>query len=151
MLTRRTFIKLAAATTAVLFPASTALAALPEVLEDLELDLHDAKAAVGGSAGPLQEPTKSAVAALLASALTGINQALNTSELGGFVGDVENSYSDASLIDVASTCATLARYARNEELYGRTGWEQRCVNHLATIKDLINRGTTGFKARAGIA
>jgi hypothetical protein len=151
MLTRRTFIKLAAASTAVLLPVSTVFAALPEVLEDLELNLDDAKGTVADSAGPLPEPAKSAVAALLVSALTGIDQALNTSELGGFVGDVETSYSDASLPDVAATCATLARYSRNEELHGRTGWEQRCVNHLATIKDLINRADTGYKARAGIA
>lgn len=152
MLTRRTFFKLSLAAGAALVPTASAQASssLPNTLAQLEAELKTARTIVANFTGPLPSAPRNAVAGFLSNALSSVDHAVESWELLGVLGQIEDAYSDSSLPLVAAHCAKLIRDARSEELSGRTGWQQRTANHLATIKSLITRPATGYKARAGI-
>lgn len=123
---------------------------LSDTLQDVLDDLEESEDIVDTAPGPLPDPPRSAAAALLTSAISRCNTALATSELSGYTGQDENTYpTTASLPGIAGDCTMLASYTKDEEVIRPSGWRQRCVNHLVTIKRLITMDN-GYRDRAGI-
>jgi hypothetical protein len=126
------------------------MSVLNEELQDILDDLEDAEDIVDDDPGPLPEPPRSSVATLLTSAESHCNTALATGDLSSYTGQDQNTYpSTPNLPSIAGDCTMLAAYAVDEEINRNSGWQQRCCNHLVTIKRLITMDD-GYRDRAGI-
>jgi hypothetical protein len=123
---------------------------LSDTLQDVLDDLEESEDTVDSAPGPLPDPPRSSAASLLSSAESRCNTALASTLLSTFTGQDENTYpTTSSLPGIAGDCTMLADYARDEEIYRPSGWQQRCANHLVTIKRLITMDN-GYRDRAGI-
>lgn len=126
------------------------MSSLQEDLDDLLEDLADSEEIVDSAPGALALPSTATVAALLTSAESCCAAALGSPELTGFIGQDQNTYpSGSTLHAIAADCAMLAASTQDDESDRTNGWQQRCANHLITIKRLINMND-GYRDKAGI-
>jgi hypothetical protein len=125
------------------------MSTLQDDLDDLLEDLADSEDIVDSAPAAVAQPLI-AITSFLTSAESCCAAALSSAELAGFVGHDENTYPSApSLHAIAADCTMLAAYTQDDEIDRTNGWQQRCANHLITIKRLIAMDD-GYRDKAGI-
>lgn len=123
---------------------------LEDWIHDLGVLTAQCGTRVGSNPGPLSQTDQDYVEPRLDDSVLLIADCVSHADLNAYTGNVENAYSTSSLPSIAGDCVALAQYADLENKNRGAGWQQRCVNHLATIDYLINAASVGYYARAGI-
>ena len=120
-----------------------------DILEDIIDDLETAEAEIGTRTGPLQEPTKTAVANLLDNAEALIDQILDSNEYPSLTpadaGSVDSSFAPTTLPEYATDSNDLALDALQEALSIIVD-DETIGTDLKTIKSLL----PGYRLEAGI-